>query len=269
LSEITKEALVPVPTYVRQGPHLERWLEALDHQYERLKPYLPGCRAKSRQGVLLEIIRSEPPSGVMKTALAMYRMKTSNSLRGYARGLRTLEGIVEEENEKLFQISPFPNPEDPQFWRLTDKTHVVELLETIGSMRTKAAHATLMRFAQGDYHPFIQAETLNGMAHEGDHFDPKFVLNRTVTANLNSLMAYHGQYAMYCHNHRYRSQEYCAALFPFLRSPDTMTSMEVVEALRRKPLGMRMVKEFLAKGKDDPGVPRKLIEYIEKELGYR
>lgn len=234
---------------------------AWEAQYAILRPYITDAKSKSRQGVLLEIIQSDAPDNVIILAIALYR--------GFRRGFRTLEQIIERENARIIRLCPPHLEGDPVAWREINESRICGLIELFGWMRTDKAHEYLMRLAQPEYHPFIQSEAVNAMAFEGDKFDAKFVLSLLLDSKTPERKLWHALYAAMYNNRFYSVGQYCRAIWPYVEHPSPLIYQEAIAALAYKGAGRRRLHQLAQLHKNDPATDPKLLLCIEREVsGY-
>ena len=233
------------PTYLA---HLER-------QREAFAPYIKASMRKTRQGILLDIIRSDAPREIVQQALWLYR--------GFRKGFNALVRMTQEENDRLLKECPAELTDNYLIWSAGDEQYIEALVEQFGWMHTNESHAYLMKLATGNVHPLVRAVAINAMAFEDKRFDADFVLGLISHPKTSRRDLYEALYAIGQHSDRYKGADYCPAIWPFVKHPDWHIYYEAIRSIHFKYGGRQRLRKYLASLKSGPNPDQKRIEEIE------
>lgn len=261
--QITGEMPIQINVWVDKGngcSYLQGQFQAdrLDQLRVALAPFIKASNRKTRQGILFDIIRSGAPREIVRNALGLYQ--------GFSRGFKLIVDMVEAENNRLFELFPDFNPEDPFFWGLSNKTNIESLIDQFGWMQTDQAHEYLVKLASESYHPLTQAYAIQAMAWEDDRFDAQFILDLIRNPKTPIRHIYEALYAIAGHSDRYKGVDYCPAIWPFVKHSDSHIYREAILAIRFKYGGRQRLRKYLDHLKKDPDTNLKKIEEIESGI---
>ena len=226
--------------------------------YSSFSPYANRAKGQTRQSKLLNIIRSDAPHDVVRSACWLYR--------GYRRGFGTFVKMIERENVRLFEVAPPDQTDDHYFWEEIHNGQVSELIELFGWMQTDESHAYLLKLHQKQYHPLVRSEAVVAMAFEGEKFDANFMMSLVQDPETPEPQLYHGIYCMMYNSDRYRQNEFGLAIWPHLMHPSQRIFREAVMALAPRKFCRQRLLEFFQTHKEAESIPQEFLAILESEL---
>ena len=239
---------------LKPGLSVQQFIEG----YSSFSPFANQAKGQTRQSKLFNIIRSDAPHNIVRTAYYLYR--------GFRRGFRTFVDLVERENGRLLKVAPPDSARAQYFWEEMGTSHLNELIELFGWMQSEKSHEYLLSICKPPYHPLIQAEAINAMAFEGDKFDSAFMINLVRNPMTPEPQLYHGIYCMMYHSDKYDLREYGSALWPLLMHPSRIIFQETVRTLAPRRFCRRKLVAFHHVHRAAESLPQEFLAYLETEL---